>query len=147
MTIKVRAVIVHDGRVVVARESRLGREHLTLPGGRPNRRETLPDALVREVAEETGLDVRAGSLMYVAEVVAGATRQEVNVVFGADADADALSRPDAPFVLVGPGDADAERVMPPILDHVFADMADGWNGAPRWLGNLHQAGGGTTTRR
>lgn len=62
MQVKVRALIWHGDRVVVARESRQGKQHLTLPGGRPKPHEALVDALAREVLEETGLQIAAGRL-------------------------------------------------------------------------------------
>ena len=55
MQVKVRALIWHGDRVIVARESRQGRPHLTLPGGRPHAHEALVDALAREVREATGV--------------------------------------------------------------------------------------------
>ena len=57
MIIKVRAVILIDGRLIVANQRRRGRTELSLPGGRVNRYESVLDALKRKVAEETGREV------------------------------------------------------------------------------------------
>ncbi len=47
----------------------------SLPGGRAEDGEALPATLVREFHEETGLDVTAGPLLYVAEAQSPTTRQ------------------------------------------------------------------------
>lgn len=133
MKIKVRAVICEPPRIVLARELRQGRDHLTLPGGRPKEGEGLAGALVREVREETGLQVEPGRLLYVADVVLGSTIHELNVVF--------LARTDDPLDgCVLAGRQDAARVMPPILETIFEDMDAGRRAVPRYLGNVYLAG-------
>jgi 8-oxo-dGTP diphosphatase len=133
MQVKVRAVIWHQDCLVVARESRRGEPHLSLPGGRPKRGEELLDALAREVLEETGVHVRAGRLLYVAECVNSYGTQDVNLVFAASAvdplDEDAVC-------LVDPADPGEHRVLPPILDAIAEDAP----GPPttRLLGNVWQ---------
>jgi ADP-ribose pyrophosphatase YjhB (NUDIX family) len=60
----VGALVVHEGRLLVVRRGRSpGRGLWSVPGGRVERGESLEDAVVREVAEETGLAVRAGSVV------------------------------------------------------------------------------------
>lgn len=57
----VGGLIVDDGRILLVYED--GR--WLLPGGEVERRETLEEALTREVREETGLTVSAGRLLSV----------------------------------------------------------------------------------
>lgn len=57
----VGAIVVHEGRLLVVRRGRApGRGLWSVPGGRVERGESLAAAVEREVAEETGLQVRAG---------------------------------------------------------------------------------------
>jgi ADP-ribose pyrophosphatase YjhB (NUDIX family) len=57
----VGAVIVHDGRLLLVRRGRgAGAGLWSIPGGRVEWGETLEQATIREVAEETGLDVVVG---------------------------------------------------------------------------------------
>lgn len=58
-SVGVGGVVVHDGRVLLIRRGKpplFGR--WVVPGGTVERGETLEQALVREVREETGLEVR-----------------------------------------------------------------------------------------
>jgi ADP-ribose pyrophosphatase YjhB (NUDIX family) len=140
MKVKVRAVILQDGKLLVSRELRQGLEHLLLPGGRVRDGESITDALIREVAEETALDVVPQRLLYVAEVVGMYGVHDLNLVWLAElrdplvtiAD-DALVEFDSP---------EAQAIMPPIVEQIAADAANAANGWPqqaRWLGNVRRA--------
>ncbi|MDQ4096000.1 MAG: NUDIX domain-containing protein [Actinomycetota bacterium] len=68
--IAVGAVIVRDDELLmVKRGNHPGKGLWSLPGGRVEAREYLADALRREVAEETGLEVTVGELVGIFEVV------------------------------------------------------------------------------
>jgi ADP-ribose pyrophosphatase YjhB (NUDIX family) len=137
MRVKVRAVIVRDSKLVVSRERRRGLEHLLLPGGRVQDGESITDALVREVAEETGLDVLPERLLYVAEVVGMYGVHDLNLVWLAQPrdsqqpaiDDEALVALDSPL---------AQSIMPPIIRQVSADVMSGWATEPRWLDNIRR---------
>jgi ADP-ribose pyrophosphatase YjhB (NUDIX family) len=136
MQVKVRAAVFVDGRLVVADERRIGRRHLTLPGGRPERGETLHGTACRETREETGLIVVAGPLLYVAEVVSGKTMQELTLVFGAEV----VEGDTAVVTTVGRDEAEGADVYPPIVDLLFEDAEDDYGQCPKYLGNIHVAG-------
>ncbi len=66
----VSAAIVRDGKVLVVRRARKPALNLyTLPGGGVEIGETLSEAVVREVREETGLDVEPVALAGEREVI------------------------------------------------------------------------------
>ena len=138
VTVRVRAVIHIDGGVVVSRERRRGRVHTTLPGGRLKEGESLIEALAREVMEETGLKVSVEQLLYVAEVSAPNRRQDLNVIFRAEAHG---TTGQGEVELVGI-DANPSSVLPPVLDRVRKDWCESGgeqNGLieqGRWLGNV-----------
>ena len=133
MRVKARAVILIDGRLIVAEQRRGGRIEHSLPGGRVNERESVLAALKREVAEETGLDVTPGQLIYISEIVESVRKHDLELIFLAE-----------PFGVPGLNafkaiDVQAgERlaINPPILDEIARDLSTGWRETPRWLGNL-----------
>lgn len=133
VSVRARAVIPHDGGIVVSREQRQGEPYLTLPGGRVGQGEGAVGAALREVHEETGLEIEIGPLLYVAEVVASVSRQDLNLIFLARI----VGEPENPVDVVGPEDEEVE-ILPPILDRIRADMTAGWEETGVWLGNVWQ---------
>jgi ADP-ribose pyrophosphatase YjhB (NUDIX family) len=88
--IKARAVILIDGRLIVANQRRRGRSELSLPGGRVNRFESVLDAVKREVAGETGFEVIPHRLLYVSEVVQSVCSQTYGTDLGRQTPTNAL---------------------------------------------------------
>ncbi len=79
-----KAVIIRDGKLAVIRISDGQEEWYILPGGGQEAGETLPQAVEREVAEELGLRVRCGELLFVIEGVRGEDFHRVDLVFACD---------------------------------------------------------------
>lgn len=69
-TVRAQAVVFDAGRLLCARHEKRGRSYWVLPGGHVDPGETVWEAVVREMAEETGLEVRSGRLWAMAEFVA-----------------------------------------------------------------------------
>ncbi len=59
-----RAIVIEDGKILVMHRNKHGSEYFTLVGGRVNDGESIEQALMREVKEETGLDVTKHRLVY-----------------------------------------------------------------------------------
>lgn len=62
-------VVVEDGRILLLNQDTDAGRSWSLPGGKLEAGETLAQALVREMKEETGLDVLPGRLLYVCDHV------------------------------------------------------------------------------
>jgi ADP-ribose pyrophosphatase YjhB (NUDIX family) len=65
-----RAVILHEGRVLLLRAVEPGRTYYFLPGGHVKHGERAQEAAVREVLEETGLSVSIERALGVREFIA-----------------------------------------------------------------------------
>jgi ADP-ribose pyrophosphatase YjhB (NUDIX family) len=62
-----RAIVIEGDKILVMHRNKHGSEYFTLVGGRQHEDETTDEALVREVKEETGLDITDAKLVFVEE--------------------------------------------------------------------------------
>ena len=60
-----RAIIIENNKVLVMHRNKQGSQYFTLVGGRTNDNETVEQALVREIKEETGLTITNARLVFV----------------------------------------------------------------------------------
>ena len=68
ITVAVGGVAVRDGAILlIERGTEPAKGKWSVPGGRLEPGETMAQAVVRELAEETGLTVRAGEMIAIAE--------------------------------------------------------------------------------
>ena len=82
--VRVAAVIVKDEQILLVRHEKSGRTYWLLPGGGVDFGETLPQAITREVREETNLDIKPEKLLFVSDAIQpDRKRHIVNVYFEA----------------------------------------------------------------
>lgn len=62
-----KAIVIHNGRLLVTREHDADGDFYLLPGGGQHPGETLPETVRRECLEETGVQIEAGELLLIRE--------------------------------------------------------------------------------
>jgi ADP-ribose pyrophosphatase YjhB (NUDIX family) len=83
MRVRVTGIVIEDGRILLLDQDTDTGRSWSLPGGKLEDGETLAEALVREMKEETGLDVEPGRLLYVCDHLPGNGTHVVHMTFEA----------------------------------------------------------------
>lgn len=69
MHTRVTGIVIEDNEILLLDQDTDGPRSWSLPGGKVEEGETLAEALVREMREETGVEVEVGRLLYVCDNV------------------------------------------------------------------------------
>ncbi|WP_059173098.1 NUDIX domain-containing protein [Bacillus sp. FJAT-27445] len=97
----VKGVVVKDGRMLILKRSaddETGGGTWECPGGKLDFGETLETALAREIAEETGLEVAVGKLLFATTILTSPVRQVAILTY--------LCRPETDAVVISEEHAD-----------------------------------------
>jgi 8-oxo-dGTP diphosphatase len=143
--VRVAALIVLDGKVVLVRHRRGSSRYHLLPGGGLNHGESLAEAVARECREETGLEVAVGPLLFVNDTIdPRGTRHLVNLTFSATVTGGSItSVPEDERVeavdLVLPESLLALDLRPPVAPAILHHLAGG-TFSDSYLGSLFTEG-------
>lgn len=138
--LRVAALILTGGGVLTVRHAKDGRTYHLLPGGGVEAGETVGEALVREVCEETGVECAIGAPLFITDSIApDLSRHVVQITFLAHASGGCITdRPQDPRVagvdvvpLAHLRDLD---FRPAIAAEIEAASASGFAGPARYLG-------------
>lgn len=82
MKVRPSAIIVENNHVLLLRYNYGGNDVFALPGGNPDRGETLPQTIERELSEELGIEVEVGGEAFFGEVLIPQQKEDVlHVIF------------------------------------------------------------------
>ena len=82
--VSAKALVIRDGRMLAIKLRDQDGEFYIMPGGGQKAGELLPAAVEREVAEETGIAVKAGDVVFVIEGAEGEPHHRVDIVYLCD---------------------------------------------------------------
>lgn len=139
--VRVSAVILVDGRLVLVRHRRGDRAYHLLPGGGVEAGETMPTAVAREVLEETGLVVTVGRPVFLSDSIDPVgSRHVVNVAFLATVAGGGITeRPTDERVeavdLVEPSALPSLDLRPPVAEALVRAIDTGFSGELAYLGS------------
>lgn len=68
--IRITGILIENNEILLVQQKLSDKRNWSLPGGRLERGETLSQGLIREMKEETGLDVEIVRMLYLCDVAA-----------------------------------------------------------------------------
>jgi ADP-ribose pyrophosphatase YjhB (NUDIX family) len=148
-TVRIRSAVLvwRDGEVLLVRHEKGGRSYWLVPGGGVDPGETMVDAGVRELREETGYDVEVGRLVLLCEAIdpEPGGRHIVNAVYSGTVRGGAISvgvdkaLRDAKWLPVD--ELTTLEMYPPVGAELRAVIEENGEAAVRVLGNTWRAWG------
>jgi 8-oxo-dGTP diphosphatase len=140
--VRVAAVIVVEGKILLVRQRRTGRPYYLLPGGGVDAGETIGEALRREVLEETGLECVPVRPLFISDTIEPeGSRHVVNITFlAAVTGGELLPLPHDPSIegidLVAPESLAGIDLRPPMAEALKRAADAGFDIAASYLGPL-----------
>ena len=138
---RVSVITVNEKQEILLVQHKKGtRYYWVLPGGRIEYGEDFATCAVRELKEETNLDIRFGKVVFLSEAIApDRSRHIINIYATADILGGELRVGDEPMLADAAFkpimDLDKITLYPPVADQILKAYKEGFN-TLKYLGNL-----------
>jgi len=73
-SVRTTGILIEDNRILLVQQKLSDKRNWSLPGGKLERGETISQGLIREMKEETGLDVEIVRMLYLCDVAASSNK-------------------------------------------------------------------------
>lgn len=134
-------MVVRKGEILLVKHKKASKQYWVLPGGRLEYGETFVECGVREVREETGLDVEFERYLFLSEAISpDRSRHIVNIFLEARVIGGTVKLGDEPVlqaVEFFPVDRlEQMEIFPPVQSEVLNGLRDSFARNIEYLGNL-----------
>lgn len=139
--VRVSVIIIEDGRILLVRHEKYGTTYWVLPGGGVHFGESLEEAAIREMKEETNLDITVDKLVFVDDILPeDLHRHVVDVYFTAEVVGGELKAgqdPNMRDVRYFPiEELPNIQFQPNIADRIIEEYRQGFPNSAHYLGNM-----------
>jgi len=134
-------VITDDQKILLVRHRKGNRLYWVLPGGRLEYGETFHECAVRELKEETGLDVEIEKFLFLSEAIApDRSRHIVNIYVKGRITGGTMRAGNEPVLagvdLIPLAELERTTLFPPVGRKILECVPGGFAGGVQYLGNL-----------
>ncbi len=134
-------VVTEERKILLVRHRKGNRLYWVLPGGRLEYGETFHECAVRELKEETGLDIEIEKFLFLSEAIApDRSRHIVNIYLKGRITGGTMQIGNEPVLagvdLIPLADLERLTLFPPIGKKILELVPGGFPGDIQYLGNL-----------
>jgi 8-oxo-dGTP diphosphatase len=134
-------VITEEQKILLVRHRKGNRQYWVLPGGRLEYGETFQECAIRELKEETGLDIEVERFLFLSEAIApDRSRHIVNIYLKAKIVGGTMRLGNEPVLaaveLVPFSELERSTLFPPVGDIILNSLSNGFGQGIEYLGNL-----------
>ena len=138
--IRVAAVLIQDGRLLLIQHQKDGKKYWLLPGGGVIFGEDLKSALKRELKEELGIDISVNDLVYSSDSISeNSERHIVNLYFECVYSSGEFKLAEEErlvnYGFFGISDLDKMKIIPPIKKEIIEYMQNTDKNKDTYLGS------------